>query len=171
MTEKEHGPGAIVRRWWAGHIAPRDSGAARGLAARLRRARSDLDLLAEPEVHDLARALNLHDAGTLALLVRTLAEVRADDRAPLAKRLGPGQREPVMSQPRFRRLIGTEGAALAPALRRALAMAEHRCNVARLGADLLSWNERTRSRWTFEYYGTPVPASLAAESDQEETPA
>ena len=166
MSEREE----IIANWWWHQIGNRESAAARGLAARLRRAASPLDVLAEPQVHDLAHRLTIMDSDKILRLVRVLSEVRDDRGGPLAKRLGPGLREdPALSNPRFERLIRSEGGALIAALRRTLPLVDRTCAVGRLGADLLHWNEKTRIRWTFEYYGTELPASLAPEGAEEET--
>lgn len=159
-----------IANWWWCQIGNRESAAARGLAARLRRARFPLDVLAEPQVHDLAHRLGLTDSNKLLRLARVLAEVREDRGGSFAKRLGPGLRDdPALSNPRFERLIRSEGDILVAALRRALPLVDRSCAVGRLGADLLHWNEKTRIRWTFEYYGTELPASLAPEGAEEET--
>lgn len=158
--------GGIIREWWAANIGNRDSGAARALAARLRR-RSAIEILCEPAVHHLARLLNLHDSDRLLRIVRVLAEFRAEDRSPLARRLGGA--DPVISPARFQRLMRADGEALTLALIRAAHMlgpAETRsCDIARLGRDLLLWDhprwgDETRARWSFEYFDGAVPDIL-----------
>jgi hypothetical protein len=37
-------------------------------------------------------------------------------------------------------------------------MAERGCNVARLGSDILHWDEDIRRRWCFDYYRVEPPA-------------
>ena len=58
-----------------------------------------------------------------------------------------------MSALRFQRLMRVADGDLTDALRRAILMADRRCNVAALGFDLLHWSEKTRSRWCFQYFG------------------
>lgn len=152
--------GSIILGWWARELGDRQSAAARGLAARLRRA-GPVDALAERAVHDLAQALNLRDGTRLAFLVRLLAEVRDHVPQPLARRLGGA--EPEMSELRFQRLMRAEGDELPEALRRAITLADRSCNVARLGGDLLHWGEETRRRWCFDYYGVDAPQSVSEE--------
>lgn len=174
MSQAQGRAGA-ARDWWRDSLADRASGAARGLAARLRRA-SPLEALSEPAVQALARRLGLGpaQAGTLLRLVQVLAEVREDDRQTLARRLGGDP--PVMSHLRFQRLLRAEGEEAATALRRAIVMADRRCNVERLAADLLAWDhpewgEAARRRWIFDYFAAPQPDGLDAAETPEETPA
>lgn len=171
MSEAQ-GRGAVAARWWSERIANRESGAARGLAARLRRADA-LGVLAEPAVQDLARDLGLGaaQAGVLVRLVQVLAEVRDNDGDTLARRLGGA--EPVMSHLRFQRLLRAEGEEAATAIRRAVIMADRRCNVERLAADILvwdhpEWGEAARRRWIFDYFAAARPG---ADQNSEESPA
>jgi len=159
MTE-ERTQGGEILSWWAENLANSQSGRARALSARLRRARG-ADALAEPEVHDLARALNLRDGARLAHLVRLLAEVREHVPQTLARRLGGA--EPILSTLRFQRLMRAEGDELAEALRRAIGMADGRCNVAALGLDILHWGEAVRARWCFHYFGAEAPDATLKE--------
>jgi|GEM_PF-1071211 len=170
MSEGQ-GRGAVAARWWRERLADRTSGAARGLAARLRRADA-LGVLAEPAVQALARDLGLGpaQAGVLVRLVQVLAEVREDAPETLARRLGGA--EPVMSHLRFQRLLRAEGEEAAIALRRAVVMADRRCNVERLAADLLvwdhpDWGEAARRRWIFDYFAAAQPAAGADRTSQE----
>ena len=171
-TQGRAGP---VRAWWRENLADRGSGAARGLAARLRRA-PPLEALCEPEVQALARRIGLSaaQAGTLLRLVQVLAELREDDRDSLARRLGGDP--PAMSHLRFQRLMRAEGEEATTALRRALVMADRRCNVERLAADLLvwdhpDWGEAARRRWIFDYFAAPQPGGPDPAETPEETAA
>ena len=160
MSDDATDPGPIIRAWWTANLGARDSGAARGLAARLRRG-SDIEILTEPAVHDLSRRLALYDAARLLRLVRVLAELRGEDRATLAHRLG-GE-EPILSNARFQRLMRAEGTELTTALIRAIRMlgpGARSCDIARLGRDLRFWNDRTRTRWSFQYFHAPEPEAL-----------
>lgn len=152
--------GGEILRWWGANLGDRQSGRARALSARLRRAQG-ADALAEPEVHDLARALNLRDGARLAKLVRLLAEVGEHVPQPLARRLGGT--EPVLSTLRFQRLMRAEGDELVESLRRAIIMADGRCNVAALGPDILFWGETVRARWCFHYFGAEAPEDPSKE--------
>lgn len=155
----------IIAGWWQDHLGARESSAGRGLAARLRRASSPVDVAAEPAVHLLAQRLGRREQ--VIPVARALAEIRGEANQTLARRLGPGLKDPAVSNARFERLIRSEGDALVTALRRVLSMGDRRCNVGRLGADLLYWNDRTRIRWTFDYYHTDMPEM--ADRTREET--
>ena len=159
MKASERGP--VIKQWWVEALGDRHASDARARAARLRRA-GLVEALAEPAVHVLARRIGQRDGVRLANLVRTLAEVREDTTSPLARLLGTGK-EPVLSHLRFQRLIRSQDEDLTRALRRALPMVERRCNVAKLGLDLLWWDDRTRARWCFEYF--------QSDSHEEETSA
>lgn len=156
--------GSIILGWWARELGDRQSAAARGLAARLRRA-GPVDALAERAVHDLAQALDLRDGTRLAFVVRLLAEVREHEGRPLARCLGGA--EPAMSELRFQRLMRAEGDELPEALRRAITLADRSCNVAQLGGDLLHWGDETRRRWCFDYYGVDAPQSATPSVSEE----
>lgn len=156
-------PGQIILGWWSHNIGARESSAARGLAARLHRA-GPVAVLGEAAVHDLARALHVTDAAALIRLVQVLAEVRDHSARPLAAVLGQGD-APAMSALRFQRLMRVADGDLTDALRRAIVMADRRCNVAALGFDLLHWSEKTRSRWCFQYFGAAAPAALQDGAD------
>ncbi|MBC7155580.1 MAG: type I-E CRISPR-associated protein Cse2/CasB [Rhodobacteraceae bacterium] len=160
----ENSKGADILRWWVLNLADRQSGRARALSARLRRARGG-DALTEPEVHDLARTLGMTDGARLALLVRLLAQVKEHVPQSLARRLGGNP--PVLSTLRFQRLMRAEGDELPEALRRAITMAEGRCNVASLGLDILYWGEAVRARWCFHYFGAEAPSHTDGEAAEE----
>lgn len=179
MSETDPKPD-IVTNWWQTHLANRESGRARALAARLRRADA-IAVLAEPEVHDLAKRLGMgpKQADVLVRLVQVLAHVRADDRQTLARRMGlkdPGDTSASLSALRFQRLLRLREGDLAEALRRALPMVDRRCNIHQLGWDLRLWDhpdqgDAVRTRWTFDYFGatppeTNKPQYAATESSQ-----
>lgn len=172
MTD-EKTPGAIVLGWWSRHVHA-DTGEARALAARLRRASTFAETLAEPRVYDLSHMLSLRDPKRLALIAQALAGVKTHmPWGALARRLGAGDPR-AMSELRFQRLIGSPDlAALSIALRRALPMVDDACDVAALGRDLLFWTEKTRVDWCFDYFGAAVPdaAPTPVEALQEDTKA
>lgn len=164
MSDETKGPGAVALGWWAREIAPRDIPAARGLSARLRRA-APLALLCEPKVQELGAALGLRapQADRLIQIATLLAEIRDNSAETLARRLG-GQ-EPVLSSLRFQRLLRAEGDELTDHLRRAIIIADRRCNVAALATDLLNW-EAARPRWCFPYFGADAPAKMSEETTE-----
>ncbi|ARC88511.1 type I-E CRISPR-associated protein Cse2/CasB [Rhodovulum sp. MB263] len=162
MSDDPKSPGAIARGWWRANLGARESAAARALAARLRRA-APMAALCEPAVMELARALHMGPgrADSLVRLVCLLAEVREEDAATLARRLGGS--DPTMSPLRFQRLMRAECDELIALLRRAVGMADRRCNVAALAQDLLYWEE-ARPRWCFHYFGADAPRDDLKES-------
>ena len=83
-------------------------------------------VLGETAVHELAQALRVTDAAVLIRLVQVLAEVRDHLGQPLAGRLG-GDPAP-MSTLRFQRLMRVADDDLTDALRRAIGMADRKCN-------------------------------------------
>ena len=164
MSDERKSPGAIALGWWSQKIAPRDIPAAKGLSARLRRA-APLAVLCEPAVIELGVALDLRpaQADRLVRLATLLAEIRENSAETLARRLGGA--EPVLSSLRFQRLLRAEGEELTDHLRRAIIMAERRCNVAALATDLLIW-EAARPRWCFHYFGAEAPAKESKETSE-----
>jgi len=174
LSEAESKPD-IVTDWWRTHLVDRESGRARALAARLRRADA-IAALAEPEVHDLASRLGMRPANApdLVRLVQVLAHVRADDGQTLARRLGNGE-APAMSTLRFQRLLRMREVDLTEALRRALPMADKRCNVRQLGWDLRLWDHAekgdfVRTRWAFDYFGATPPDADNTHDARTESP-
>lgn len=164
--EKKRSLAQEILIWWKLYIEA-DTGPARALAAKLRRAGTG-EALCHREVitlYDhvvqadawLGRQLR-RDPVPLGALARVLAHVREHDpQHSLAWRLG-GE-EPAMSPARFERLMTTGGNSgdLAMALIRALPMADYRCAVGRLGHDLLRWSEKGRADWYFDYFHTTPP--------------
>lgn len=167
MSEKSRGEiPKSIREWWHTNLGNRENNPrARALAARLRHA-TGVEALAEPAVHDLARSLELgqrdDDADRLIRIASVLAEVREHDYRHLAARLGAAD---ALSRLRFERLIRSSSDEIATAVRRALPLAERRCNVGTLGTDLLFWNDGTRARWCFEYFGATPPRPLSQEEN------
>ena len=158
----------IIGAWWRARIGMRDSSAARALAARLNRGEG-VEVLVEPAVFELARDLGMLDQpARLVPVVQVLAMVREDRGGPLARRFGQGE-PPALSGLRFQRLLRAEGAELALLIRRALPMVDRACDVGALGADLLHWDDDTRARWAFAYFGALPPARLCPAVADEET--
>lgn len=76
--------------------------------------------------------------------------------------------QPVLSETRFRRLLGVEsGEEQVTAFIRLVKLLGGRVNVAQLSRDFLHWNNaETRKRWAFDYYH----ASFAAPTSNDTTP-
>ena len=152
--------GKVVLLWWR-RALDRETSHGRALSARLRRA-TPVEVMCEGAVHDLAQALEIKDPARLLRIVSVLAEVRDHISQTLSKRLGG--RERVLSELRFQRLMRANDDELVTSLRRAVRIAGHRCNVAALGEDLMFWNERTRTRWCFHYFGAVAPTAISEET-------
>lgn len=158
MNEDVKSVGQIALGWWSAQIANRENPRARALAAKLRRAGA-VECLSNPAVHDLAQKLQVGPAQAqrLARLVGLLAEIRETDAAPLARLLGGS--EPVLSSLRFQRLMRAEEDEATALLRRAIGMADRKCNVAALAGDVWNWSDTTKARWCFQYFGADAPAN------------
>lgn len=162
--------GAVCFGWWK-ELTEESSGRMRAEAAQLRRASTLVEVLTHPATHRLHRRLlnrgiNLQaQPHRLALIVMVLAQVRHSGTA-LARALGQGE-PPVLSHLRFDRLIRigatrmdeNEALELAQQLRRALAQVRHEADAGALARDLYWWNDATRARWCFDYYGAAEAAS------------
>ena len=172
-TEKEWGQ--IAWRWWHGLVDPEHGD--RGALARLRRCQGPTDALVVPQALTLVRRLGLDgerrlDALGLAIV---LAHVRESDGLPLMRAAGwqsfPGDRResevgaerPLLSEPRFRRLLQTTPDERIAAFVRLVRLLGGKANVNDLAASFLAWGDRVRQRWAFDYYaaGRSAPAASA----------
>ncbi|MDN2565200.1 type I-E CRISPR-associated protein Cse2/CasB [Aquibium sp. A9E412] len=182
MSEATRTPGQIVLSWWArdlGNNADFDTGAARKARAELRRADTASRVLALEATHRLYRHLIEAGAGPrfagdngperLALIATVIAGLDAHARRSLPARFGEKQDDrPRLSHLRFQRILRAgDDWELAVRLRRALPLAGRTANVAGLGTDLLHWNENTRNRWCFDYFGAPPPGEDDAPANSE----
>lgn len=159
--------------WWRACLRPEeDTSAARALRARLRRADSVVDVLAEAEVHKLAATVPFlrQRPDILADIVCTLALVKTYTPARLARQLGPGQSEQrALSKARFEKLMRASRGELRAALRRALPMTDYGCNIEFLAHDIINWDiEDTRQRWWFDYFHTPPPIQASRDQTKEQ---
>lgn len=164
MTEEKQTTGSIVLGWWNQNIGNREAAHARALSARLRRA-GTVEVLGERAVIELAGKLEIkaHDSRLprFIIMVRLLAELRTHDGTPLARRIGGT--DPVLSELRFQRLLRSEGEEFEDLMRRAILMADRKCNVAAFAGDVLHWREAVRQRWCFQYFGAEAPSEQSRE--------
>lgn len=163
-----------IFKWWKMHLEPKQyDSAPRAFRAQLRRSRSSFEVLADARVVELAYDLKMvHDVPRLIALVQVLAAAKDHSNTPFSRKLGAKAGDVrAMSELRFRRLLRAEpGPELETALIRALRMVDGTCDLGRLGADMIWWNDDTRNRWCFEYYGKSVPEPLGTlDDDIEET--
>jgi CRISPR system Cascade subunit CasB len=166
----------VARKWWemlqnSTNGTPNPDRDPLALA-RLRHAATPIDAIAEPTVFDLYNKLGFGQgeivrrlprvaaAATVLAHIRTDAEPRSGCRRRFAEMLGQGAKRPLMSRPRFNRLLAaTEDQDLMAAFRRAVMLAGARnINVGDVAASILDWSERRRMRWAFDYYGAGIAA-------------
>lgn len=169
MTDATKTPGQVALGWWQRHLRPdEDSGPARALRARLRRADHATDVLAEGRVIELHDRLDRRaDPLALAALAQVIAHVERHDGRRIAQAFGAGDPK-ALSPLRFQRLIRSgDRQELATGLRRGLPLIGRACNLAALAEDILFWGEKPRMRWCFDYYGAAPPRPVAAEEKAE----
>ena len=173
---------ARARRWWAelaGASAGKKGGDP-GALARLRRARTPVEAVLDPEARELVRRIGAtHPSRALrvARLATLLAHVREDDPGrPVARALGgPDEESRTMQPARFRRLMLSESdEELFVGLRRALTMLDRKANVADLAKTWLDWShptwgDRVRIDWTFAYVGRVPKTDDADVTDASDT--
>lgn len=177
-----------VRDWWQSLQPQRPDGernpmADRGALARLRRAASLAEAMAEEATLDLWRRLpgDLRERRRLprvALIAHVLAHVREDDGRPAIAAVGRARADDedsaALKPIRFRRLLAArEDEELMREMRRLVALAERRINVGDLGASLLFWSDAVRARWAFDYFaaGAAAPGVTAVAAAAPSEPA
>ena len=170
--DKRSDVGTICLGWW-GHLTNKEIGRSRSDLARLKRASGAAEALAIKAVHELNTKLTAEDFGLrsrpeqLALIAMTLAQVKEHTAWRLARNMGRGDPKP-LSEIRFDSLIRTQlTAELSTSLRRALHATGQVANVAALAQDLFYWNDSTRARWCFDYYGAHDAAPNADKNHKE----
>lgn len=159
---------SICQDWWAREISS-EIGPARKTRAELRRADTALKALGVPAVHRLNAALSAggfdlrRDPVRLALIAVALAHIK-EGGPKVAKSFGTGD-SPALSPIRFNALIrATTPEALWRPLTRALAVIKGVASPGALAADLFYWNEPTRTRWCFDYYGETTATPMEQET-------
>jgi len=159
MSRTKETVGPICLGWWGRWIDGQD-GTARATVARLRRVASPLDAVLTPAVQDLNHRL----AGPgfdlrgrpdrLALIVVALAACKHSPNRSAAAQFGTPSDRPAVSPLRFNALVReTNPDRLRQPLVRALGQIKGAVDVAVLASDLFYWNDATRTRWAFDYYG------------------
>jgi len=161
--------------WWRG-LRPNADRGTRGnpaALARLRRASTVMDLMAEPETICLFQCMGARsysDLPVAALLAGVLSHVREDHPArSVASLLGlnhsSDDKTAIMSPLRFRRLLqATEPDEILVAFRRMIALARGSLPVTDLSRSLLDWNEERKRRWVYDYWNAGTPKTEAAQN-------
>ena len=188
--------GATALKWWMRYCDPLEGDGS--TSARLRRCRSAVDALGIKPAISLAQRLGYVSVAThrdddrplIALnLARVLSHVRANDPrgrpmrsagwkhfAGDRKESDAGEDRPLLSEARFRRLLDTErGEEQVVAFARLLGLLGGTVNVAALAEDFLYWDDRTKRRWSFDYYAAanaapermPTAAVMSNEDDDQ----
>jgi CRISPR system Cascade subunit CasB len=157
----------------------------RAALARLRRVATAAEALIEPEVIDLCHKLSVShysrspSPGRVAALAAVLAHVRHEvepseggkgARPGMMRLVGPqstgtdARASAKLKEIRFRALLSVRGDdELLTAMRRLVALAGGKANIRDLARTMLSWSDKTRTRWAYEYYGATAstPESVA----------
>lgn len=161
----------VAKDWWYERI--RDDTARRSVRravrARLRRASTVIEVIQEPEALRLIERLAKWQWDRAATLAGILAYVENDDDMPVARAIGPGRSDsnqsPKMSEARFRRLLQSEERDLLDPMRRLVRLADGKINVLDLSSSVFYWNDSTRKRWIYNYYGVFEQNSHAVEKE------
>lgn len=175
-------PAAAAKCWWRKWIldVPEERARRRSARARLRRAKTSLQVIQEPEALELVAAFEQpRERDRAAVLAGILAFVEEDDRAPVARAIGRAALDtddppPLMSEPRFRRLLQTEPHELLDPMRRLLRLAGGKANVRDLSYAVLRWGDPVKKRWIYLYHGVSdypggqgaAPANSATERQE-----
>ena len=160
MTKSKR-PGTVCAAWWH-QTFESDDGLARTTRSQLHRCSTAAEALTVEAVHDLNKRLreagHRPGADTLALIAVVLAHIEQSGALKLANAFGrrntKGAPRP-LSETRFQGLVrATASRDLVAPLRRAIAIVRRNAiDIAALAGDLYYWNERTRNKWCFQYFG------------------
>ena len=158
-SNQQKGPD-VAEEWWEG-IKER-----RAVRARLRRAKTLIEIMQEPEALRLIERLRLpRNPNRVVMLAGILAWVRDNDDQLVARAIGRtslDEEDASMSEARFRRLLQARDDELMEAMRRLVRLAKGKANVRDLSFAVLYWGDGVKKRWIFQYYG--VSDSLSASS-------
>jgi CRISPR system Cascade subunit CasB len=135
-------------------------GRARADRADLRRCRNPGEAAFTPAFHRLfgqiCSADIRPDLERLAVVAVALANVEQNESsATFSVQLATGvDGRPCLSALRFRRILAIDGMPeLQTQLARAIRLLDRQANVVNLALSILSWDDETKKRWAFQYYG------------------
>ena len=149
---------SIATGWWRSLTAeqPGRRGVNRAALARLRRAKTPLEVMLVPDALRLIARLPC-DPDRVAALAGVLAFVRETEDRKIAHAIGRASLDDdkaLMSEGRFRRLlVVTRNDELMDAMRRLVRLTNGRVNVYDMSRTVLYWGDHVRKRWIFDYYG------------------
>ena len=169
-------PADIAVQWWE------QTHEQQGAFARIRRAKSLLEIVQEPAALDLVRRLPHENRDRLAVLAGVLAWVRETNTASVARNYADVRRASQSQQSddkkgkkpldiRFRRLVrlqANEPEALLRRMRRLMRYLKGTANVHDLAYSILRWGDWVKKRWIFDFHN--VPLKLAATDKEPEAP-
>ena len=164
MTDsKRTNIGAVTAMWYGRTLEDQGSRSVRRSArARLRRARTPLEILQEPEALRLVEDLSGERPDRVAILAGILAFVDGNDDRKIARAIGRASLdddEAIVSEARFRRLLQTPGDELLDPMRRLVRMTKGKANIHDMSVSVLRWGDGVKRRWIFDYYGVSADAS------------
>ena len=157
MTDsKRTNIGAVAAMWYGRTLEDQGSRPVRRSArARLRRARTPLEILQEPEALRLVEDLSDERPDRVAILAGILAFVDGNDDRKIARAIGRASLdddEAIVSETRFRRLLQTPGDELLDPMRRLVRMTKGKANIHDMSVSVLRWGDGVKKRWIFDYY-------------------
>lgn len=143
--------------------------------ARLRRAPTPMDALAEAQTIRLAERLGVtpnkpHKLMRVGVIAAVLAEVKEHKgKQNNTRALGPkteADENPPMSSLRFRALLAARDEAdLLREMRRTVKLLGNKVNVTTLASDIYYWGDNTRINWSYHYWQEEPPANTAPDQD------
>ena len=164
----------IAVQWWE------QTREQQGAFARIRRARTLLEIIQEPAALELIRRLPHEDRQRLAILAGVLAWVRETEKESVARQFGAARRKSHSKQsddkpskkpadPRIRQLVrlrANESEALLRRLRRLVRYLKGTANVHDLAFSVLRWGDAVKQRWIFHFHNVPLePAATDKEPE------
>ena len=161
----------IAVQWWE------QTHKQQGAFARIRRARTLLEIVQEPAALELIRRLPHENRRRLAVLAGVLAWVRETNTVSVARGYAAVRRASQSQQPddkkpldiRFRRLIrlqANEPESLLRRLRRLVRHLKGTANVRDLAYSVLRWGDPVKQRWIFDFHNVPLePAATDKEPE------
>ena len=167
MTEPHKWQGAaIASKWWREltAVSPGRRGVRRASLARLRRAKTPLEVIQESAALRLIKELPEEQPDRVAILAGILAFVTESDNRKLARAIGrdslDNAESALMSEGRFRRLLQVRSDELMDAMRRLVRLTKGKANVYDVSFAVLRWGEGVKKRWIFDYYNVSPNMSL-----------
>ena len=137
--------GAIALKWWATlrREAAAGESAKREALARMRNARSRLEILMEPETMRLIAKL-WHAPQSVATAIAVIVHVTEHDSAPMGRIIGRTKRgdndSALVRENRFRQVIACTGEDVMQRMRNIIAIRKGRGNVAQLAESCMRWD-------------------------------